>query len=338
MEEMLEKVEEENILKSLSLVCQKIKERKNIYDEKRKIVRKRYVLIRSIKTKEKEIDVLKTTSPDEKQKEMLILKQKELSVLRNDFQEIESCIEKSKICAVVEDNAIIKSNGSTSLKRKADLIDSYSALEVKSNELTKGGVLCVDEPLKNQQKYKIFTPLDDNVKELKEEFTVGINLITRTLEDFLSKNDSKSYKLPPFQAIFICKEDCTEMQLYHHLPTLSYLSSIKYGGEEKLKKESQVFLIPLSMGCEKFIANLFGIKRVVAFAIKQNSPNFEKVIEIIKNSSTIKSINLDYLKSFESKKLNIVDDVKKKEKKILLKKTRVATLSIDYSPKNKNKK
>lgn len=87
--------------------------------------------------------------------------------------------------------------------------------------------------------------------EIKASITVGINQITKTLEQSIKdKLDT-----PPFRIIFVCKDDCSASHMYAHLPSLAQLSG------------DNVYLTPFPKGCESQLSSAFGLKRVIAVAI-----------------------------------------------------------------------
>ncbi|KAA1467962.1 hypothetical protein DENSPDRAFT_833134 [Dentipellis sp. KUC8613] len=119
-----------------------------------------------------------------------------------------------------------------------------------------------------------------------EHITVGINQVTKKLEDYaksfrtiISTPDPDGFEqhLQPhdtIRAIFVCRADVDPPALINHLPQLvAACNSLNYAPDADDVPKTKTLLVPLGVGAESALASAIGFRRVSVIAIHNTFPN-----------------------------------------------------------------
>ncbi|PVV02634.1 hypothetical protein BB560_002911 [Smittium megazygosporum] len=150
-------------------------------------------------------------------------------------------------------------------------------------------------------------------------------------EKYTNENDSTICDESGTVLIFCCALDVLPQHVFGHLPMLVYiLNQRKMNFYKSIGKPyKKVKLVTLPQNSEKMISDLFGVKRVCAFALFPNSPYFSELEKLV--FQTVGDVNM--LNNFEASSVVRPTDSLSKNKHCSLD-TPLSTDSPSFNPLN----
>lgn len=104
--------------------------------------------------------------------------------------------------------------------------------------------------------------------QLLDHLTVGINAVTKSLEDFSrSVRSSASPPQPPFRLIFVCRSDIDPVDLVAHIPATVAAANEAASLAPPGAWDGKAFLMQLGEGAELRLADALGLRRVAAIGL-----------------------------------------------------------------------